>query len=174
MPEEKDFQEDLRIDRYALDEVCTDHANLVAEWGLKWADAVRERDRLEGNLALVRGQCDQDIREFPDKFGWQKPDKAPTEGFINSAIATHEEYITANSEYQEAKHEVDILVVAKNAFEHRDHRIRDLSSLYASGYYSANKKLDVGYQEIIHKVAVEEQTTSLEKNNRLARRKVGE
>ena len=172
--DEPTFQEDLRIDRYALDIICEDHALLVAEWGLKWAEAVREKDRLEGNLALVRGQCDQDIREFPDKFGWQKVDKAPTEGFINSAIATHVDYVNANDEYQEAKHQVNILAVAKNAFEHRDHRISDLTKLYGSGYYSSNKKLDTGYQEIIHKATVEEQTISLEKNSRLVRRKQGE
>ena len=165
------FQQDLRIDKFALDDVCVGHADLVAKWGLLWADAVYERDRLEGELELVRGQCDQEIRERPSKFGWQKADKAPSEAFIKAAIYTHINYVSTNEAYQTAQHEVNILVVAKNAFEHRDKRLSDLARLYGSGYYSSNMKLDQGYKDLVARQSTEAQVESLSQNPRITLRK---
>jgi hypothetical protein len=170
MPE-INFKNDLTIDRYNLDQVCVDHAELVANWGLQWAEAVRIKDYLEDNLTVIRSKCDQEIREEPSKFGWQKADKAPTEAFINSAIMAHSAYIEANKELSDAKHEVNILIVAKNSFEHRDRRISDLVKLYGNNYFSSNKQLGAGYENLREEALEKAQNEGLEKNTRLVRRR---
>ena len=170
---EHNFRDDLKIDQYALDDVCLQHAELVAEWGLKWADAVFIRDNLKDNLSLIRGECDQEIRETPSKFGWQKPDKAPTESFINSTISTHEKYVTANEKFQTAQHDVNVLMVARDSFEHRDRMIGNLIKLHSNGYWSGNKKIGSGYDNLVSEAASNAQTEGMEKNSRLLKRKVG-
>lgn len=168
------FQQELKIDQYALDKAALEQPELFAKWAMEWADAVKERDRLKDKLALVRGQCDQEIRETPTEFGWQKPDKAPSEAFIASAVITHIDYVECNKEFQEAQHNVNVLQVAKEAFEQRRKMIEILTQLYLSSYFSGNKKLDKGYQEVLNEVSATSQESGLAASPRLAtRRKLG-
>lgn len=165
-----DFKKDLKLDQYDLVQCALEQPELFAHWADKWADAVRTRDNLKDNLALVRGQCDQEIRESPSEFGWAKLEKSPTEAFISSAVVTHKDYVKANEEFQDAQHNVNVMMVAKEAFEQRRKMIEVLTQLYTSSYYSGNKKFDKGYQEALPVEASAQQTDGLNKSPRLARR----
>ena len=170
MSVERDFKKDLVLDQYDLIQCALEQPELFAHWGNEWADAVSRRDGLKDKLALVRSECDQEIRETPSEFGWTKLEKSPTEAFIASAVNTHSNFAIANEEFQEAQHDVNVMMVAKEAFEHRSKMIHIISQLYLSGYYSGNKKLDKGYQEVLPAAAEQAQNESLEKSPRLARR----
>lgn len=167
---ESNFRNDLKLDQYDLVTCALNQPDLFAKYALEWADAVKLRDNLKDNMALIRGECDQEIRETPSEFGWQKIDKAPTEAFISSAIGTHKDYLEANDAYQDAQHQVNVLTVAKEAFDQRRRMIEVLVQLYTSNYYSGNKKLDRGYQEVLPVAAEQAQNEGLEKSSRLARR----
>jgi hypothetical protein len=164
-----DWKQDLKIDQYALDKAALSQPELFAEWAMEWANAVRERDRLKDKLALVRSTVDQYIRETPGDFGWDK-EKAPTEAFINSAITTSQYFVDANDAYLDSQHDVNVMGIAKEAFEHRRRMIDNLIQLYMSGYFSGNKKLDAGYQEVLAPAAATAQAEGLAASPRLARR----
>lgn len=165
------FKKQLVIDKYALDEAVINQPELYADWACRWADAVNDRDRAKDNLSLIRGECDEDIRNRPGDFGW-KADKAPTEAFISAAISGHVDYMAANEAYLETVHEVNTLVVAKDSFEQRSKMIGELVKLYVSGYFSGNKAIDKGYAGALEKIVEKDISEALEKNPRLiARRK---
>jgi hypothetical protein len=169
----RDFKTDLKLDKNNLDICAMEQPELFAEWGMKWADAVDTRDRLKDQLALARSEADAEIRATPSEFGWTKPDKAPTEAFINSAICSHKDYGEANEEYLDACREVNELAIAKEAFQQRKNMIEVLTELYKSSYFSGNKKLDENYQEAMDRASSDAQTESLAANPRLIRRKLG-
>lgn len=166
-----DFREDLKLDQYNLDKCALTQPELYAEWACKWADAVNERDRLKDRLSVVRSECDAEIRAEPQIFGWDNPTKSPTEAFIQSTIPCLKNYIEANEEYLEACHNVNILTVAKEAFEQRRKMIEVLVNLYVNNYFSGNKEFDRSYKPAVEKMHVKEQSEGLEKNPRLAKRR---
>lgn len=165
-----DFKKDVQLDQYDLVRCAVEQPELYAEWAEKWAIAVRYRDSLKDKLAVTRSNCDSDIREDPAKFGWKNSAKSPTEAFISSAIIAHPDYKLDNEEYQDACHDVNIMSIAKEAFEHRLKALVILKDLYTSSYYSGNKKFDSSYQEAMPEEASKQQTSNLEKNTRLVRR----
>jgi len=164
------FKEDLKLDQYALDKCALEQPELYAHWAIQWADAVNDRDRSKDRLTLAKSECDEDIRKRPREFGWIA-DKSPTEAFISSAISGHPTYIEANEEYMDACHEVNVLSVAKEAFEQRRKMIEVLAQLYMSNYFSGNKAMDKNYQTAIDKAATEAQNAGLQNSPRLARKK---
>lgn len=168
------FKEQLKLDKYNLDDCAIEQPDLYAEWGIKWADAVDVRDRQKDFLAVVRSECDYEIRATPSEFGWEKLDKAPTEAFISAAIPSHPSYKEANEAYLEACHDVNILVIAKDAFEQRRKMIEVLQQLYSGNYFSSNKEMDKGYKTALEKASVNAQNEGLESSPRLLRRKVKE
>lgn len=168
-----DFQKDVRLDKYALDQCALEQPELFAHWATLWADAVNDRDRCKDRLSLVRSECVSEIRSTPSEFGWTKHDKPPTEAFITSAICGHKNFVEANEDYLAASHEVNTLAVAKEAFDHRSKMIVVLAGLYSSSYFSGNKQMDKGYQAAMDRAASSEQNAGLEKNPRLLRRKHG-
>ncbi len=167
----RDFKEDVKLDKYNLDKCALEQPELYAEWGEQWANAVNVRDRAKDRLALIRSECDEEIRSSPGRFGWAKADKAPTEAFISSAICGHEKYIEANDEYLDACHNVNVLAVAKESFEQRRKMIEVLVQLYVSSYYSGNKDLDKSYHPAVEKMVAQDQSEGLERNPRLQRRR---
>lgn len=168
---EHDFKIDLKLDKYNLDECALNQAELYADWADKWADAVYMRDKIKDRLSLVRAECDQEVRSTPSEFGWTKGDKPPTEAFIASAISGHKDFVEANNEYLDACHEVNVLSVAKEAFEQRRKMIEVLADLYTASYFCGNKDFDKSYKPAVEKAVAAEQGESLERNPRLARRK---
>jgi hypothetical protein len=164
------FKNDLTLDKHNLDQCALTQPELYSEWACKWADAVDIRDRSKDKLSLVRSECDTEIRSTPSEFGWAKADKAPTEAFISSAICGHPNFVSANEEYLTACHEVNILSVAKEAFEQRRKMIEVLVQLYVSSYFSGNKDFDKSYAPAVEKVVVQEASVELENNPRLRRK----
>lgn len=165
-----DFQEEVKLDKYALDQCALEQPELFAKWALCWADAIKIRDSLKDELAIVRSECDGEIRAEPHNYGWANPTKAPTESFISSAIVSHEKYIEVNDNYLAACHECNVLQVAKEAFDQRRRMIEVLADLYQSSYYSGNPDFDKGYQKVVEKGSTTTQSEGLEKNPRLKKK----
>lgn len=166
---ERNFREELLIDQHRLDKCAVAQPDLFAEWACQWADAVNDRDRAKDALSLARANADYDVRSKPQTFGWVA-EKAPTEAFISSAILTHEDYKAANEIYMTTCHSVNVLSIAKEAFEQRRKMIEVLANLYMSSYFSGNKDLDKSYQPAQDAVSAEEQNNGLAASTRLRKR----
>jgi len=166
---ERNFRDELLIDQHALDKCAVEQPDLFAEWGCQWADAVNDRDRAKDALSLARSTADADVRNSPKLFGWVA-EKAPTEAFISSAILTHVDYKAANEDYMTACHSVNVLAIAKEAFEQRRKMIEVLVNLYMSSYFSGNKSLDKSYQPATNNLSSKTQNDGLDSSPRLRKR----
>ena len=149
-----DYKEDLKIDRYYLDEICDTHAELYAKWAELYVDAVKnyndEKTRFEkrkseskDEINSVKARLNLDVRKNYKKYDLEKI----TDSIADSWINTQEDYLAAlqnlrntiaegQQEIDELEHKVDILKVAKDSFDHRKQMIQAEVSLYVAGYWA--------------------------------------
>ena len=138
MAEETEYNEDLKIDKYHLDEEWEDQPLLYMKWAERYAEAIHERDQLKEKMDLIRAQIDIEIRINPNTFGFDR-DKKPTESAISNRILEEEEYQTATEEFLSAKKSVNILQGVKEAMEHKKKALEAETSLFIGGFYSEPK-----------------------------------
>lgn len=160
------FKEDVKLDPYALDDANIIQAELYAEWGERWADAVKERDYLKEEVSVVRSSIDEQIRNKPEKFGWEGA-KSPTEAFINSQIVLHPDYIDIMEKLNKAQYNVNMMVVAKEAIEHKGKSIDRELDMIRLGYKVAAKKESLSRKEHLTNRNEDAQNESLKKNRRM-------
>lgn len=130
-----DYEQDLQTNFEDLDRHWLEQPQKYMKWGERWSNAIAKRDRAKENLDVTRAEIDKEIRKGWDKPPWEF-DSKPTETAISSAIITDDRYRHANSEYIDAGEEVNIMLVAKTAFEHRKKQLDNLTSLYLSGWFT--------------------------------------
>ena len=118
-----EYEQDLQIDFTKMDKNWQDQGLLYMKWGERWANAVAEKDKR-------RQYLDTDIRANPESYSLKSP---PPETGINSRI-------NADSELIELNLKVNLLAVAKTAFEHRRQSLDGLTRLYVSGYFGEPTK----------------------------------
>ena len=148
------YKEDLRIDRYYLDEICDTHAEKYAKWAELYVNAVKnlndEKTKFEkrkseakDNINRIKSQLNLDVRRNYKKYELEKI----TDSIADSWINTQEEYLAAlenlrntiaegQQEIDELDYKVDILKVAKDSFDHRKQMIQAEVSLYVAGYWA--------------------------------------
>jgi hypothetical protein len=128
----RSYEEDLTIDRYALDDEWVKQPTVFMEWSEHYAQAILERDRAKEKLDLIRAEIDADVRTNPEKYDLQKI----TESAISSAIIQTKEYGDAMNIYIEAVKFVNILGGAKDALNHKKAALENLTRLYLENYYA--------------------------------------
>jgi len=159
------FEDEIKIDKHALDYEWERQSSLVYVWGSKYADSIFERDKKKEQLELVYAEVDSDIREFPDKYDILKI----TESVVKSKIIQSKAYKMAMSDFLLAKKNCDILSVARNALEHKKKALEFMAQLYLSGYWS-DPKISKEYKSKIEEQEQNIQSEKLDKNSRLKRR----
>lgn len=141
------FKEDVKVDRYRLDEDWQEHPALYAEYASAWADAYQERERAAERLKLEKERLDDtynrldgEIRADWAGFGFTK---APTEAAIKSCIQKHPDYLAQRERVAQRREELveaqateARLSVALKAFDHRKTVLESLTKLMLGGYYS--------------------------------------
>jgi len=131
-----DYKKDLQTTSEDLDKHWLEQPMSFAKWGEEWANAVAAKDRAKQKLDVTKAEIDRDIRKDYKKFGF---DSKPTEGAITAAITLSSKYQAVYEEYIEAVHDVNIMVVAKTAFEHRKKQLDNLTGLFLAGYFTRPK-----------------------------------
>lgn len=128
-----DFEKDISINNYKLDEECLSHSSLYFRYSSMQADAKTRVSKAKDNLELVEAERNLAIRKALSESG----DKVKvTEAMINSALIIDKEVIQAKNQVREAEDIFMKLSVAVQAFEHRKSELDNLVKLYCSGYYS--------------------------------------
>lgn len=128
-----DFEKDISINKYKLDEECLSHSSIYFRYSSMQADAKTRVSKVKDNLELVEAERNLAIRKAFSESG----DKVKvTEAMINSALITDKEVIQAKNQVREAEDIYAKLSVAVQAFEHRKSELDNLVKLYCSGYYS--------------------------------------
>ena len=129
--DEMDFQKDISINKYKLDEECLSHSSIYARYGTMQAEAKTAVSRAKDNLELTESERNLAIRNELSNKGVKV-----TESMINSLLISDEAVIKAKNELREAEDIYNKLSVAVQAFEHRRAELDNLVKLYNSGYYS--------------------------------------
>jgi hypothetical protein len=133
-----DYKKDLTITLEDLGDNWLDQPQKFMEYGESWANAVRTRDKKKEMLDITKAELDSDIRANWENYGF---DKKPTEAAISAAITQDKKFKDANEELAQAIEDMNIMAVAKSAFEHRKKALENITSLYLAGYYGSKPKL---------------------------------
>lgn len=161
------YKEDIKIDKYALDEEWLNHTGKFVQWGEAEADALEAVDRAENQLELTEADLDKKIRENPALYGI----KDIKEKAVSSAIIAQAEYQAARNAVFIAKKNARIMALAKKAFSHHEKSLDRLTDLYLSGYWAekpSEKKIAQATSNVADKQFKEEM-----QKRRLRRREDG-
>jgi hypothetical protein len=131
MKDKYNFEQDLSIDKYKLDEECLSHAGLYYRYSELAANAKNKVGILADNLKLKMGEVNIQIRN-----DYTKKEMKFTEAVINSEVEKNEDVIEAREELREAELNLAKLQAGVSAFEHRKSQLDNLVRLYCSGYFS--------------------------------------
>lgn len=155
------YKEDLKINRYSLEEEWSNHQDLYMQYSESYSEAVRLRDdakeelnfyksKAQSELDKVKAELDIEIRTKYSSYGYEKL----TEAIVLSWIIRQESYQEALNSYREtvreynkklnkAEYQVNIMDGVKRAFEHRKTAMDNLTRLMIGGYYSSKPAKDV-------------------------------
>lgn len=135
--EEKEFEKDLGIDPYCLDEEWLKQPGLYMKYSSVAADAQRRRDQLKERLEVIRAELDKKIRLSPTTY--LTGDKV-TETSIAFAILLQPEYKEVVNDLAEANYELNMLQSAVRAFDHKRSALENEVKLWLGSYFSGPKQ----------------------------------
>ena len=159
------YLDDLKIDKYRLDEEWQTQALKFCEWAEKEVEALYLKDKVKEQLDLVKAQLDSAVRKNPEVYGLEKV----TEGAIQNVIFQHKDYMDVSRAYLDAIKEARILGVAREAFDHRKKALEKLTELFLSQYWAEPREGKIT-KEVREEQAKDQHLQSLE--GRLGRRMI--
>lgn len=142
-----DFQKDLSINKYKLDEECLSHSARFAYYAEACAVAKSNVSKAGDNLKLVTAEANLRIRKTYIDNGQKF-----TEAVITSELEIDKQVVKARDELREAEEVYGRLQVAVNAMDARRSELDNLVKLYVAGYFST---VDAGNRK-----SVNEQTSN--------------
>ena len=128
---EDDFQKDLSINKYKLDEECISHASRYAYYAEACAIAKTNVSEAKDKLELVEAERYEVIRADLEGKGIKT-----TIPMLDRALITDEEVQKAKAKLRDAETTLARLQVAVNAMDARRSELDNLVKLYVAGYYS--------------------------------------
>lgn len=128
---EDDFQKDLSINKYKLDEECISHASRYAYYAEACAIAKTNVSEAKDKLELVEAERYEVIRADLENKSIKT-----TIPMLDRALITDEEVQKAKAELRDAETTLARLQVAVNAMDARRSELDNLVKLYVAGYYS--------------------------------------
>ena len=141
MREVRDFESDIKINKYKLDSECEQHASIYWYWADKLAKAKNDLGDSEDKFKLISAQREMFIRQnWNDSWGKQ------TEAGVKAQLESDNEYISAKEEIRNNQHEVNILIAAVTSMEHRRDMLKCEKELLIGGFYASPEmsKKDIG------------------------------
>ena len=142
MREVRDFESDIKINKYKLDSECEQHASIYWYWADKLAKAKNDLGDSEDKFKLTSAQREMFIRNnWDDSIQGKK-----TEDGVKATIATDSEVIAARNDIANNQHEVNILIAAVTSMEHRRDMLKCEKELLIGGFYASPEmsKKDIG------------------------------
>jgi hypothetical protein len=124
----RDLTEDIKINRFKLEQECEIQPSLYHYWAEQEAESKAIVDRLKNKLKLVRAQVELNLR---DSFA-----KKPTEAEITAHV---ERSPDVRETAEQLEHETAILYkmnAAVRALEHRKNELDNLTQLYIKAFYA--------------------------------------
>lgn len=129
----RDYEEDLKIDKNALEIEWEKQADIYFYWAKKEAEALEERDRANQRLNIVQAEMDAKIRSNPFAYGLSEK---TTETAIKNTLVNSKEYLTAENDVIEKNKIVRVMSAAVKSLDHKKTGLSKLSELWLGGYWS--------------------------------------
>lgn len=129
--EHMDYEKELAINKYKLDEECLSHASRYAYWADAYISAKNNLGVKKDNLTYVMANKSIEIRNFFMESG-----EKFTESRLSCAVDTDDDVIQARKEVREAEEILSKMDVATRAMDVRKSELDNLVKLYCAGYFS--------------------------------------
>lgn len=126
-----DVAEDIRLDKYALDDEAEMTPSILQYWGELNAEARIELDKAEGQLKTLKAMKDIYYRRNPPQ------DLKTTETVFANLVETDEEVIKAKEKVYEWTEKYYKYYAIVDALHDKSNRVHDLIGLWEKGYYSS-------------------------------------
>lgn len=126
-----DFQKDLSINKYKLDEECLSHPAKFAYYAEACATAKTNVSKANDNLKFVIAEANLRIRKNYAENGQKF-----TEAVITSELEIDKQVLEAKEQARDAEEVYSRLQVAVQAMDTRRSELDNLVKLYVSGYFS--------------------------------------
>lgn len=126
-----DFEKDLVINKYKLDEECVSHPSKFGYYAELQTEAKGKLSKAKDVYELVCSEANLRIRKEYEESG-----KKVTEAIINSAITLDESVKKAKEHIRECESVYNTLSVAVIALENKRSELDNLVKLYCAGYFS--------------------------------------
>jgi len=137
-----DFGEEIRINKYQLDDECERQPSLYHRYSRQLADAKKVADKAEDQLKFMLATTESDLRAGAANAGVKITDAG-----VKAELELSAEVITAREELREANGRVYILQAAVNALEHRRSSLDNEVKLWLAGYFATPSGKDRGVEE---------------------------
>jgi hypothetical protein len=137
----RDFESDVKFNKYKLEDECEKHASIYWYWADKLAKAKNNLGDSEDSYKLVSAQADSCYRE-----DWEKNEKEwgkKTETSVAGKVTSDPQVLECKKKISEYQHEVNTLIAAVSAMEHRRDMLKCEKELLIGGFYASpdmNKK----------------------------------
>lgn len=130
----KDFREDIRLDKFALDSEAEMNPNMLHDHGMALADAKAQRDHADHQVDMIVAATELDIRgKDPKSFGVDKY----TEAIVKALVEVDPAVIKAKQTLLAAKEDTYLREASVNALNDKSSMIKVLQNLFTTGYYGS-------------------------------------
>ena len=146
------YREEVKINKYCLDDELEKLPSQVQEYGELLHDMVEEKDNKDLELAIYEAKLDEEIRNLNAKIT-DKKDKF-TEPQIKNKIIKDVKRVQLAKECNKLKKKVGYLKVATDAFGKKNTNVNSLCELYLANYFTnpyVKKNEDDRYRDKIRK-----------------------
>jgi hypothetical protein len=127
---EKDFQKDISINRFKLDQECEEQPSNYMYWSEKLIEVKSELDVLMARLKYIYAEKDIFYRNNP-----QAGIKV-TEASVGSMVETDKDIQNLKTKINTVQSKVYTFSAAVSALDHKKSQLKNLTELWIAGYYS--------------------------------------
>jgi len=155
---ERSFEEEIKINKYKLEDECEKQASTYLYWATKNADAKSALNEADDALKLIVSG-----RDLSTRNNWNESWGKQTENSIKAVVESNNQVLMAKKNLADYQREVNTLSAAVSAFEHRRDELKNLTGLLIGGFYSAPNG---GKREGANEAAQREERTKLNKKKK--------
>ena len=130
----KVFVDDVKINRFKLEEECEQHAQVYWYYAELLAKARSNRDAIENALKLKKAEVNMAIRTTPEVY---VGNVKVTESVVESTVEINADVQKYKTELLAAESEVYTLEAAVTAMTHRKSELDNLVQLWIKAYYAS-------------------------------------
>jgi hypothetical protein len=127
----KSFSDDVKVDKYSLDEEMEMNPSLLDKYGTLYADARSDQDTLETKIKFLSAKKELEYRRSPPT------DIKVTESVIEALVNSDLEIKELKDKLNNAKEDSYTYYSALESLRDKGLRLHDLMELFKTGYFSA-------------------------------------